>query len=521
MPLSKLINNIFLALLSFAFLSQLVIDFSSINIACAIVVLISSCATLLYIRWTDAIQTHALSTFSIFGFCLTTQAGALIVQSLFWTSLSEALYQPLETFSKLALYQFIAILAQLIFRMLTYKQATFAPGLLRNLFTRMGLYDVPKVRNLWHMGWIGLFSYLFSGGAEVGNKLIAGLNFLTWAPFLIPVFVSQIGNTYCNVKKNYILLFLFAALVVLLGLLMNARVIIFNGAMTIALLLLLSAMRSAKIPTMSQIYKTGLSVLVLAALSVPLSNLATAMVIARTSGPRVSPIKMVEKTFDALGDPAEIKEYRESQKSKINYSAYNEGYITSPIAGRLVETQFHDNAFHFSKNLSSSSQENLKNITKDLVFTILPQPFLDFLEIDIQKKELPFSMGDYLAYERHGIKLGGFKTGSMFAQGGVLFGWFFPLVYLVICLVLFYLMDLLTVRTINIQTAIAVPAMLTIWRLFISGITGESINQIISFILRNLFQVIIIYLIILNLSRLFLWLFSNAKQLIYEKSHSK
>jgi hypothetical protein len=521
MPLSKLINNILLALLSVTFLAQLFIDFSSINIACAIIVLASACTTLLYIRWTDAIQTHALSTFSIFGFCLTTQAGALIVQSMFWTSLSDTLYQPLETFSTLALYQLIAILAHLIFRMLTHKEATFTPSLLRNLFTKMGLYDVPKVRNLWHMGWIGLFSYLFSGGAEVGNKLIAGLNFLTWAPFLIPVFVSQIGNTYCNVKKNYVLLFLFATLVVLLGLLMNARVIIFNGAMTIALLLLLSAMRSKKIPTNSQLIKAGFSMMLLAALSVPLSDLATAMVIARTSGPRVSPIKMVEKTFDALADPLAIQEYRQAEKSKIGFSAYNEGYISSPIAGRLVETQFHDNALNFSKNLSLSSEENLKKITTELVFTILPQPLLDYLEIDVQKKELPFSMGDYLAHERHGIKLGGFKTGSMFAQGGVLFGWFFPLVYLIICLVLFLLMDLLTVRTKSIQTAIAVPAMLIIWRLFISGITGESINQIISFILRNLFQVIIIYLIVLNLSRFFLWLFSNTKQLIYEKTFTK
>ena len=511
MTLSKLINNILLALLSISFLLQLLIDFSSINIACAIIVLTSACATLLYIRWTDVIQTHALSTFSIFGFCLTTQAGALIVQSMSWTSMSKDLYQPIETFSTLALYQFIAILAHCIFRILTHKQTTFSPSLLRSLFSKMGLYDIPKVQNLWHMGWLGLLSYLFSGGAEVGNKLIAGLNFLTWAPFLIPVFVTQIGNTYCNVKRNYTWLFLFTMLIVMLGLLMNARVIIFNGGMTIALLLLLSALRSAKTPTYSQLTKTGLSLVVLAALSVPLSDLATAMVIARTSGPRISPIKMVEKTFDALGDPLAIQEYRQSAKSKVNYSFYNEGYISSPIAGRIVETQFHDNALHFSKSFTSSSERNLREISIDFILAIFPQPFLDFLEIDVQKSDLPFSMGDYLVYERHGIKLGGFKTGSIFAQGGVLFGWFFPLIYLLICLVLFSLMDLLTIRSVNTQTALAVPAMLIIWKLFISGITGESINQIISFILRNLLQVMIIYLIILNSSRLFSWLISTLK----------
>jgi hypothetical protein len=511
MMLSKLINSILLSLMGIAFLAQLIIDFSSDNIACILIVLTSSCLTILYIRWTNAINTHALSTYSIFGFCMTTQAGALLFQSMLWTSISKSLYQPMETFGSLALYQLVAIIAHIIFRSFTYKEIGFSPTLLRRLLSKMGLYSIPSTGSLWFMGWFGLISYLFTRGDEVGNKIFAGLNFLTWAPFLIPVFIFQIGNTYCDVKRNYFLLLAFTMLVAMLGLLLNARVIIFNGAMTIALLLLLAAMRSKNIPTFSQISKIGLVMIIFAVLSIPLSDLATAMVVARTSGDRLSAIKTVEKTFEALSDPQAIANYRQTEKMKVVTSVYNEGYITSPIAARLVETQFHDNAFYFANKLSPSSEDNLRKITVEFVWAILPQPFLDLLKIDVEKTKLTFSMGDYLVYERYGLKLGGFKTGSMFAQGEVLFGWFFPLIYLLICLLLFSLMELLTVRSAYAQSAIAIPAMLMIWRLFISGITGESLHQLISFILRNLLQVIIIYLIMLNFSRLFLWVINVIK----------
>ena len=75
---SRFMVALLLVLALLAFAAQFAIDFTPDNIAASCVVLASSLAILLYILWTGAIQTHPLSTFAIFGFCVTSQLGALL-----------------------------------------------------------------------------------------------------------------------------------------------------------------------------------------------------------------------------------------------------------------------------------------------------------------------------------------------------------------------------------------------------------------------------------------------------------
>src|ERR1700691_958430 len=89
---------------------QIVIDSSVNNVASVCLVLASSLCMLLYIGCSKALETQPLSTFAIFGFCVTSQLGALLVQTAAWTALSSSLYDPLYTFGTLAFYQAIAIL---------------------------------------------------------------------------------------------------------------------------------------------------------------------------------------------------------------------------------------------------------------------------------------------------------------------------------------------------------------------------------------------------------------------------
>ena len=67
MPSKRFIPLLFIGLALLAFAAQFIIDFTPDNIAASCLVLASSLAILVYILWTDAIQTHPLSTFAIFG----------------------------------------------------------------------------------------------------------------------------------------------------------------------------------------------------------------------------------------------------------------------------------------------------------------------------------------------------------------------------------------------------------------------------------------------------------------------
>ncbi len=502
MSVARFIIIIFLALTLAAFSAQFAIDFSSENIATACIVLASALSILMYINWTRAMQTHPLSTFVILGFCITTQLGALFAQSAEWASLSGGLRQPMETFSTLAFYQGVALAAHAIYRTFSSRQPLGA-SLPRYLLEKSGLYAIPPAGALWFMGVIGFFGYLIAGGEDVGNRISAGFKFLTWAPFLIPIYIVQFGAAYADARRNYFFLAIWISAVALLGLVMNARSVLFTGVVTVGLIYLLLGLRNHNRIRGKQVFRLGVALVVLLALIAPLSDLATAMLISRKDREKASPQQMLEKTLTVMKRPYLIEQYRNRDKAAAKYSTYDEAYIANPVFTRLVETQFHDNALYFSSYLTPAGKENLAEVTVQWLWGILPQPVLDMLKIDVDKSKLGFTVGDYLAYERYGLTLGGHKTGSVFAQGEALLGMFFPIIYLAICLALFYLMQLMTVRLKSGQIVLAAPVMMMIWEFFISSITGESLNQLLGFVLRTLVQAILIYLSMYQCSRLF------------------
>jgi hypothetical protein len=479
-----------------AFIAQLLIDFSTINIATSCIALLTALVISSYIKRTDAIQTDPLSTFAIFGFAVTTQIGALLFQSLAWTSLSEGLRQPIETFATLFVYLIVALVAHSFFRMLTSTE-TAKPSLMSALLKSARLYEVPPSRTLWIMGWFGVLAILFGRGDAVGSKVWDGFRFLIYTPFLIPIYRNLIGKTYANASREFFFLAAWFSLLVMFGMLLGTRAIIFTGFMIIGLIYLLAGLRSNAFLQSKQIFKFSVFFVLILPLLGPTSDLATAIQITRQSYDR-----SIEHTLDVAQKPYLLEKFRSTEVTNALYGAYDEAYIGNPIFKRLVETKFHDNALYFASHLSDGGKEALAEKTSDLLFGILPQPVLDFFKVDVDKLTLRFSMGDYLANLSSGIPLGGYRTGSMFAQGQALIGPFFIVTYFMICMALFYLMGLLSNKS-NAVVILSPPALLLIWSFFISGITAESLHQMMAFLARNLIQSLLIYLLLYWLCSLF------------------
>jgi ABC-type multidrug transport system fused ATPase/permease subunit len=229
----------------------------------------------------------------------------------------------------------------------------------------------------------------------------------------------------------------------------------------------------------------------------PISDFSVAMQVSRfKSGNRI------ENLIDVYQKKTEIDKFRLSSQLAREYSPYDESYIKNSLLQRLVETKFHDNALYFSSHLSEGGKVALGEKTSDLLFGILPQPILDLFKIDVDKLTLRSSMGDYLANFSAGIPLGGYRTGSIFAQGQALLGPLFILTYFMICIALFYIMSLLS-NKLNALVTLSAPALLLIWSFFISGITAESLHQMMAFLARNFIQSVVIYLLVYWLCCLF------------------
>src|SRR5882757_666644 len=498
MTVRNAIFNLLIALTVLAVPLQFFIDPSIENVASSCIVLASSLTMLFYLRGTPALELHPLSSIAIFGFCLSTQLGALLVQTGARTSLAMSLYTPLYTFGTLAFYQAIAISMHVVYRFFSVRKSA-DPRLLRSLLAWAGIYRTPSCGTLWYMGCVGLPTMLFWNYEGVLGRIVAGFNFLAWAPFLIPIYTAEVGESYCNVKLNRFLLVLYSGAFAVLGLALNARGIIFAGVATVGLLYLLRGMRSDALVTGRALRRLGVLALILLAISGPMSDLTTSMVIARQLRGKVSAVTMIRTTLRIWRQPRVLAAYKADHQIASRYSAYDEHYIANPMLGRLVETKFYDTAFHFASTLrTDDAKARLREISLKFAWAGLPTPALQALGVHVDKADLDFSMGDYLAYLSRGITLGGRKTGNMFAQGTVLFGPLFPLLYALICLALYAMMDLLTIHPAKGPARLAALGMLQFWHFFMSGITYESLHKVLHVFLRNFGQLLLVYVLMLT-----------------------
>jgi hypothetical protein len=501
MSVKSAILNSLMWLTVLTFPLQCVIDPASENIAAVCIVLVSSLSMLAYIKWGGPAEDQPLSTLAIFGFCITTQWGALLVQTAFWTPLRLSLYNPLRTFSTLALYQAIAISMHMLYRYFSVPNPVRF-GVVRGLFSWAGVYRIPSSKVLWAMGLGGLATFVPSSHDGLIGRIASGFNFFAWAPFLLPFFIREVGPTYCNERRNKIFLVGYAGLVVLMGIALNVRVVMFIGVVTISLLYMLIGMRSNEPLEHKFLVRLGVLAVVLAILSIPLSNLATSMAIARGMRGKVSPVAMLKTTISVWRRPALIAEYQRERSAVARFAAYDEHYIANPLLARFVETKFHDNALHFADALTTeASKERLRSVTLDSIWAILPTPMLKLLGIGVDKDDMNYSMGDYLAYLSRGVPLGGRKTGSMFAQGEAIMGGLFPIFYACACLFLYGLMDLVTIRRTDGTASLSALAMMTLWIFFYRGVTSDALSNIFVFIFRDFGQRLVFYVVVFAMAR--------------------
>lgn len=492
-----------------ALAAQLVIGPQPVNLASSCLAFSSSAATLLYLLWTPALHTHPLSAFTLLGFCVTTQMGALLGQTAFGVALADNLRQPITTFAWLAAFQAVAIGMHAFHRAVLSPAGARQSSTLRALLDRAGLYTPPGTGTLWFMGYLGLLAFVIGSGREgVFAKTLQGMAFMTWAPFLIPMYLLQFGEAYSRWSRQGVHLVFFALLVVLLGLAANSRAVMLSGFMTVSLFALLMLLRSRERVRWSRVATALVAMAALGAVAIPVSDLATAMVVARKARGTVSAPQMVQETWRVFQQPEVLAAERAERATRVRQQ-YDERYIDNPLLARIVETKFHDNALYFAGTLTPGDRDELARRTAELFVIVLPTPVLNRLGFDLDKRDYQYSMGDLLAHLSHGGPLGGYRTGSMPAHGLALLGAGFLAVYAALCLVAFSLLDLLATRRRDGLVLVSAIGMLSLWDLFLGGLTGESVHGWITYYLRYLPQSIVLFLLVGAVVRSLGWLTSG------------
>lgn len=490
---------------------QVGIDADSDNLLCVALVVASASLTFAYLQASRSLRDMPMSSTALLGLCMTTQWGALVGQSTLWDSLTANLRVPLQTFGFLLGFQLVAIAAHWVTRHWALPAAArrFVP---EHLLAPLGIFRTPAPAALWSMGVLGLLATLAAGESEAGilAKVAAAFAAFAWAPFAIPLLHRRHGDAYCRMALQAPMLALFAVSAVLLGLALNARSVMLVGVMTGLLLYGLALLDDDRPFGWSQLRGPALLILLGVLLFEPLTYFMTAVQVARDQRAKISKVEMIRHTWDVLHDPLAVRRERDSIKTASRVDAYDEYYFRSSMLGRLVETKFHDNAFFMVEDVSPLERRLIADDAVDRVLAVLPYPVLKELGLERSKYVTLYSAGDVLANLRLGVDLGGFRTGSMFAQGIAIFGLWTPFLYFLVCIPVFVAWDILARPGPRGGAALmSVVGMLLVYRVFTYGIVTESVGNIAGLLIRNQLQNLLAYALLFHLTGL-IWRPFNA-----------
>lgn len=477
---------------------QLWIDFSFTNIGSVFIVSTTSAITFHFVVRGSIFRVLPLPALIVIGFNISALSGALIVQTLSFRSLVFNLAVPHTTFFLSAVFQLFLLVTLFIFlKSNTLRNASSMIN--RRVFTRMGIMQAPTPAQLWLMGFIGCAALLGTGSSEygdVGGKFIDGLQYLAFAPFIIPVLNKIFSLSYAppTTKISVRILLIYFIFLIFIAMAKNSRGIFMMGITNlgmVGILLIFLGQLNLKARLKRGLLVSSLFMLMLAPLA---ADLAIAMVLVRGERSEVSGTELIKLTMSALNDKPAIEEYRQSTYTFFSGETYSETYVSNPFVARFVSTKFFDNTLSYDDVITGARSDYIWNVTINKIGAMLPTPAIQALGLNIDKKDFEFSMGDALFFAQTGTGLGGYRVGSPIGHGMGLMG---PTIFIAI-IPIFLLVFAATQALTSTQYSIVVISPVIL--LQIMGVytlsAGDSLLGPIGLVLRTLPQNILIYWLI-------------------------
>jgi hypothetical protein len=505
---------------------------TSENVICVAIVLLAWLFLSTIFLQQTMLRRYPLSSFIIIGFTATQCFFPLIFTSLEGKPVIFNLQLPIQVFFHSIASLFMLILAHAGYRLMVkrpgYKEQT--------IYKQSGLFDPPTVSQIWVMGIFGLFAtyyaYLYSPlvanqvTGSAFDKVIQGLMPFSYAPFLIPL-GRLYGNKEPAFKKLLLPLGAFTLALFLVSIARNSRGGFMIGFTSVGMAYGLGLLLG-KFETKIFSLKNALVVALLFwAMTGPLADLGTAMVIVRGQRSDISYSKLVGLTLEAYGDKKAINAYRANDLGEVR--DWDETYLDNIIIARFSNLKFNDMSLVQAAKLGEQDPAMIK-FSMDYILATLPQPLLDALHVEIDKVGLKtISIGDYLYYRAGGPieSLGGFRTGHFAGTGMATFGWWYLLILGFGMIPVFMLFDKFFAHK-KLPVSAAKSGSLYQLRFSMCGILAidlifrflptESVISTINFLLRDWIQLVMLYLLIYYITKYLTSISSFFKPQTYTKA---
>ncbi|WP_121197877.1 hypothetical protein [Mucilaginibacter gracilis] len=489
------------------FLLQLMIDASYENILCnlmAVAIFYLTCLVVFAPR--NNSLGPALTATTVF-ICITGNSlMPMIGTTLEGHPLIYTLLIPVDVFFHRLLFGLALLAAQLL------ASSRFSLPIKMGM-SKIGTYAKSRVlippSGLWVLGFIGVSAIMinhFVGLPSILAKFIDGFNFLTVSPFLI---LLRPYNSIVKWKEIWLKILLYFLLQVVIAFINNSRA---GFVLPIAILAAgwLMQMLMGLVFIDNKLLRRGVIAGILGlGLLGQFADLSTAIIMERGQRATRSADEQLAATLSRFTDKKSLEDFRselgEANEGISAANVWQENYVNNPFLARFIQIKFDDNCLYRTSSFGDYQIDQLRNVTINKLYALLPDPLLKALSIKIDKKFInSFSIADFIVDLSTGQESNNsFLTASIPIHSFTLFYWLYPVVLAIVYFLVFTMIQGLfsIFGYTTMYGGISTLSLLYAYFLFVY-ITIDSLTMVLSFMLRNFWQDLIIYYIAIGVVRI-------------------
>ena len=411
---------------------------------------------------------------------------------------------PLITFFYQSLYITSLVISFIIFRKI-YNSNNW----LNKLWLHIGIYKSPTIREAVILSAIGFFAFIYTlltatnDESNYAGGFVSQLmqNLQSYAYIPICFLMAGLYFNESQRKKYRLYTLLYFSVIIIMAIATSRRSLMVMPIFMAFILMFLSLILYNKryFITKKVFFITCLCLCILG----PLQDMAKAMIYVRVAYRGVDTETLFKKIVDVYQDKNLLKAIDKSNtfNDAENYqSGWSETYISNEFMERYCNLKVIDMSIYYVEKLGYCNRQ-VTNYTKDYMLALLPTPVLQLLHIDLDKKQMGLSPGDYIYGLYTGNNyLGYFRVFSHVASGLAIFGLSFFLIMIPFYWIFWILINSMT-PILKGKTFISFVAFLYIYKYAIFYINSGGFYTHLSFVFREFWQSIIIYVLLMFLIR--------------------
>ncbi|RYE14037.1 MAG: hypothetical protein EOP34_07455 [Rickettsiales bacterium] len=335
------------------------------------------------------------------------------------------------------------------------------------------------------------------------DKSVHGFIPFSYAPYFIP-FKKLFSKRNENTKGSGIMIVGYTILLFIISIAQNNRTSFMLGFTSIGFTYGLGLLIGSFRPYLFSFKNIMFILIGFWLITGPIADLGTAMVIVRGDRNDIKASELIMRTLEKFQDKRAIE--RRRNEDRIQQEEWDERYLNNIIIARFANLKFNDISLIQELKIGDKNID-MYNYSINYIWGALPDPFLKFLNINVNKEFIySISFGDYLYYLANSdseVSVG-YRLGHFSGTGMAAFGWWYLLILGVGIIPIFLLFDLFVIKAkikawngqvIVSDLKFSLCGLLSLTSIFLF-LPSESVVAVIIFLIRGWLQLVILYLVV-------------------------